>query len=125
MCASLLKPLVGLWVAFVMTVAGVAVAAEPDFRLVTAVKDQNTRLVETLLEEGVDVNTERPDGATALLWAAHWDALDTAAFLLRTGAKVDAGNDQGVTPGTRASSRGCSRTGRASTRRFPRQGKPH
>ena len=98
MCASLLKPLVGLWVAFVMTVAGVAVAAEPDFRLVTAVKDQNTRLVETLLEEGVDVNTARPDGATALLWAAHWDDLDTAALLLRTGAKVDAGNDQGVTP---------------------------
>ena len=98
MSASLFRRLMGLWVVFTMTVAGMAVAAEPDLRLVTAARDQNTGLVEVLLKEGVDANTARADGATALLWAAHWDDLDTTALLLRNGAQVDHGNDQGVTP---------------------------
>ena len=37
--------------------------------------------VRALLEEGVDVNVSRADGATALLWATHWDALSTSYSL--------------------------------------------
>ena len=97
MRVRLLTPVVGLWVVSVLA-AGMAVAAEPDLRLVTAVKEQNTQLVRTLLDEGVDVNTPRPDGATPLLWAVHWDETETATRLLQAGAEPDVGNDQGVTP---------------------------
>ena len=35
---------------------------------------------------------------TALHWAAHWNAHDTARLLIRAGANVNAANDLGVTP---------------------------
>src|SRR6202007_1369710 len=38
------------------------------------------------------------DGATALMWAAHWDDLDTATLLIRASANANAANDHGVTP---------------------------
>ena len=77
--------------------AGVG-TAEPDLRLVTAVAERNQTAVRALLASRVDVNTPRPDGATALLWAAHWNDLDTVERLLRAGAKVAAADDKGVTP---------------------------
>ena len=54
------------------------------------------------LKQGVDVNAARADGATALLWAAHWDDLETVDLLLDAGAKVNAADDHGVTPLARA-----------------------
>ena len=44
-----------------------------------------------LVEQGIDVNTARADGATALLWVAHWDNPDAAAVLLHAGADVQRG----------------------------------
>ena len=44
-----------------------------------------------------DVNVSQADGATALMWAAHWDDLRTADLLIRAGANVNAANDLGVT----------------------------
>ena len=38
------------------------------------------------------------DGSTALLWAAHWNDLETADLLIRAGADVNAANDLRVTP---------------------------
>ncbi len=38
------------------------------------------------------------DGATALLWAAHWNDLETADLLIRAGANVNAANDLRTTP---------------------------
>lgn len=73
-------------------------AAEPDLRLVTAVREQNMPAVRAMLAEGVDVNVARADGATALLLAAHWDAQDLVDLLLRAGAKVNAAEEQGTTP---------------------------
>lgn len=94
-----LRRLCGLWLVWLLvSMLSVAMAAEPDLRLVTAVTERNTRAVRALLTEGVDVNTARADGATALLWAAHWDDLDTVDLLLRAGANVNAAEDQGVTP---------------------------
>ena len=84
-----------------VTVSG-ATAASPDLRLVDAMAEQNTTLVRALLNEGIDVNTARADGATALLWAAHWDDGEAAELLVRAGANVNAADDHGVTPLARA-----------------------
>ena len=72
-------------VAYVMLGADV-LAAQPDLRLVAAAQTEDTAAVRALLDEGVDVNAARADGVTALLWAAHWNDLDSAARLLRAGA---------------------------------------
>ena len=96
----------GLWVFVVLTATGVAFAAGPDLRLVNAVATQNAQDVRALLDEGINVNVPRADGATALLWAAHWDDLATADRLLRAGAHVNAADDHGVTPLARACENG-------------------
>ena len=81
---------------------GPAAAAAQDLRLVTAAAEQDREAVLALLGEGVDVNVARPDGATALLWAAHWDDVELVERLLRAGADVNAADDHGVTPLERA-----------------------
>ncbi len=73
-------------------------AADRDLRLVTAAQERNTAEVKRLVKEGVDVNTPRADGATALFWAAHWDDAETVDLLLRAHANVNAADDHGVTP---------------------------
>ena len=45
----------------------------------------------------------RADGTTALLWAAHWDDLETVNRLIEAGADANAAEDHGVTPLMRAS----------------------
>ena len=52
----------------------------------------------TLLKERVDVNVPQADGATALHWAAHWDDVDLANLLIRSGANVQSATDYGITP---------------------------
>jgi ankyrin repeat protein len=79
-----------------------AAAASPDLRLVDAVAERNMAVVRALVKEGVDVNTARADGTTALLWAAHWDDREAIDLLLRAGAHVNAADDYGVTPLARA-----------------------
>ncbi len=91
---------VGIFLA--MSVVSVATVAGQDLRLVTAAADQDAAAVRALLAEGVDVNTARADGATAILWAAHRDDLDTVAQLLDAGADVNTADDHGVTPLERA-----------------------
>jgi ankyrin repeat protein len=86
----------------VLTAAAVAAAAEPDLRLVDAVAVQDKTAIRTLLKQGIDVNAVRADGATALLWAAHFNDSETVDLLLRAGAKVNAPDDHGVTPLARA-----------------------
>ena len=86
----------------VVWVASLGTAAGQDLRLVTAVAEQDVRTLHVLVDQGVDVNTARADGATALLWAAHWDNLDSADVLLRAGANVNAVDGHGVTPLERA-----------------------
>ena len=50
------------------------------------------------LEEGSDVDARGPDGATALLWAAHLGDVELVEELLERGANPDAVNDYGVAP---------------------------
>ena len=85
-----------------LSTIAVATATGQDLRLVTAAAEQDAPTVQALLAEGVDVNTPRADGATALLWAAHWDALDMVDLLLRASADVNTADDHGVTPLARA-----------------------
>ena len=94
-----LKPVVVLSSLLLLSAAaGRLQAAEPDLRLVTAVAERNEPAVLALLAARVDVNAARPDGATALLWAAHWNDLGLVQRLVRAGAKVSAANDRGMTP---------------------------
>src|SRR6476659_6150967 len=75
----------------VVGMASSATPAEPDLRIVEAAARQDMATVRTLLKQrGVNVNTARADGATALLWAAHWNDLQTADALLKAGANVNA-----------------------------------
>ena len=91
----------GLCIALFLT-AGAASAAPPDLRLVDAMADRDTARVRALLDAGADPDTARADGATALLWAAHWDDGESVDLLLRAGADADAADDHGVTPLARA-----------------------
>ena len=78
--------------------ASSAATAEPDTRIVEAAARQDGAAVRTLLKQrGVNVNVARADGATALLWAAHWNDLQTVDALLKAGANVNAVDDHGVT----------------------------
>ena len=87
--------IVGGLVASVL-VAGMA--AQPDLRLVTAAEQQHPQRVRELVGAGVDVNAATADGATALLWAVHWDDHDLVSLLLGAGADPNAAEDHGITP---------------------------
>jgi ankyrin repeat protein len=50
------------------------------------------------LDDGADADARGPDGATALLWAAHLGDRELVAALLARGANPDAVNDYGVAP---------------------------
>ena len=94
-----------LWLIPLFSAAGLstAIAAEPDLRLANAVANQDKPAIRALLKQGADVNGARVDGVTALLWAAHFNDLDTVDLLLKAGAKVNAADDHGVTPLAQAS----------------------
>lgn len=100
------ETLAGLWVVAFLSIGALAGAAGTDLRLVQAAAEQDRNAVRRLLREKVDVNAARADGATALLWAAHWDDLEMADLLLRAGARVNQGDDHGVT----ALARACENT---------------
>ena len=87
-----------LWAVFMLSATPSLLAAGDDLRLVEVMQRQDTAAVRALLDEGVDVNIARADGATALAWAAHWDDVATAGLLIQAGADPNAANDLGVTP---------------------------
>ena len=61
-------------------------------------RTRDHRALRALLNQRADVNGRADDGATALLWAAHWNDLDAADLLLRAGADANAANDLRITP---------------------------
>ena len=77
-------------------VAGAAAANED--LLVEAARSQDVARVRALLTKHPDVNARSGDGSTALLWAAHWNDLQTAGLLVRAGADANAANDLRMTP---------------------------
>jgi ankyrin repeat protein len=85
------------WVIVLLLSSGSLIAAT-DPRLVDAVKGRDIETARGLLKKGVDVNSARSDGTTALHWAAHWNDLEMADLLIDAGANVNAQTDLGVTP---------------------------
>jgi len=73
-------------------------AAQTEPTLADAVQRRDSDAARTLLRLGVDVNGTPPDGASALIWAAHWDDLPLAELLLQAGADVNVSTSLGVTP---------------------------
>src|SRR5208337_1355982 len=89
--------------------SGLSQAAETnDSRLVEAARNQDPKVVRTLLTQKVDVNARSSDGSTALLWLAHWNDLDTANLLLGAGADANTANDFRTTPLSEACTNGNS-----------------
>ena len=89
---------VALWAVCMLSGTADVSAAADDLRLIEAVQRQDTEAARALLDDGVDVNIARADGATALAWAVHWDDQSTAGLLIEAGADPDRANDLGVTP---------------------------
>lgn len=84
--------------AAILLIVTTLTAANPDLRLLDAVKRRDHATVRTLLQQGVDVNATQADGATALAWAADRGDLEAARLLLRAGARVNEANEYGATP---------------------------
>ena len=66
--------------------------------LADAAKARDWARVAALLGAGADADAPQADGATALHWAAYWDAADALERLVRAGADVNARNDYGAAP---------------------------
>jgi ankyrin repeat protein len=80
----------------VLAVPNVVRAA--DAPIVRAAAAADGAAVRALINQGADVNAQGSDGATALLWIARTDDLETADALLKAGAKVTTPNALGMTP---------------------------
>jgi ankyrin repeat protein len=89
----------GLAVAAVLAAPyAVAQSTPPDTRLVVAMKARDIATVRELAAEGIGIDVQDTESATALHWAAHWNDLDAVKALLRAGADPNFANRFGVTP---------------------------
>lgn len=67
-----------------------------------AAEKMDRAAIRTLLQQRADVNAPQVDGMTALHWATYHDDVETAALLVRAGARVNVTNRYGVAPLTLA-----------------------
>ena len=67
-------------------IASSALAADTTTALLNAAYTGDTATVQTLLDNGVNVNTQDHDGYTALMWASNKGHTETAKVLLNRGA---------------------------------------
>src|SRR5205085_6167983 len=89
-------------------VAAVVLAAAGASPLADAARNRDRGAVQALLQKRADVNARAEDGATALLWAAHWNDLETAELLIRAGADANLANDLRMTPLSAACTNGSA-----------------
>ena len=75
-------------------------------KLVEATLEGNINKVQTLLEEGADVNAKANNGATALHIASEYRHPDIVEILLANGANVNTKTYNGVSALQNAESRG-------------------
>lgn len=86
--------LLGSW----LGVYAVIAHAGGEARLFGAVKGRDINEINSLLDEGAEVNVTSLDGSTPLAWAAYYDDLQAVQALTDAGANPDLANDYGVTP---------------------------
>ncbi len=79
-----------------LAIGSLAVAGEPV--LADAIKQTNSPLIRSLLEQNADVNAAQIDGMTPLLWATLQNDLELASQLIKAGADVKATNRYDVAP---------------------------
>jgi uncharacterized protein len=77
-----------IFIAFSVAACGATV----DDRLAQAAQKQDKTAVASLLKQHADVNGREPGAGSALMWAAHWDDLETAELLIQAGADVNVAN---------------------------------
>jgi len=76
---------------------GFIAADAPRVPLIEAVRKGNAQAVRELLDRHADPNAVEPDGATALMWAAHNDNPEITSLLIKAGADVRKANRYGYT----------------------------
>lgn len=96
----------GLAPLLLMAVPG---AADPDHRVLDAVKKADQAALRALLQQRVDVNGTEADGTSALHWAVHLNDLRSATLLIAAGANANATNRYGVGPLALACTNGNAR----------------
>jgi ankyrin repeat protein len=69
-----------------------------DLRLVSAAEREDWAAVLELLQKGITVNLQGPDGSTALLWAAHNGSPGVVRSLIAAGAEPSRANQYGISP---------------------------
>ena len=74
-----------------------------DFRLLDAARNEDAQAIRSLIKQDAikqdaPVNAKRADGITALHWVAQSNDLESADFLIHSGADVNAADNYGVTP---------------------------
>lgn len=84
-----MRGMAALMLAGLVAVAGVSAQA-PEAPLAEAAMARDNARVQTLLDEGADVNAAQGDGTTALHWAAYHGDLEMTRALLAAGASVSA-----------------------------------
>lgn len=72
--------------------------AQQSTSVIDAAKSGDLALLRELVTEGVDIDTQQGDGATALHHAAHRDNVEAARLLITAGATVGITNELGATP---------------------------
>ena len=81
--------------------------AQSEPAIVTAARTQDTGAVRALAGKA-DANARATDGSTALLWAAHWNDLESADLLLKARADANLANEFGMTPLSQACTNGSA-----------------
>lgn len=88
------KIVIGLALSFVISTS--ATGGSGGF--IDAARDQDLDRIRVLIKDGVNVNEQQPDGATALHWAVLHDNLDLLDLLIKSGANVNLADEGSATP---------------------------
>jgi uncharacterized protein len=89
-----------------LSITGAAIAFAAPSEVANAAQRRDSTALKTLVSQKADVNATQPDGATALLWAAHWNDVDAARLLLGAGANPKVTNRFGASPLSEAAALG-------------------